>query len=249
MNLSKAVILLFALFIPCLGFSQQTKKVTKEEKYKPKEVYYVLKSDTSVKQGSYKVYDYYNKNLILEGYYKNNLKDSTWTTYKRNKKIVSTGTYQEDQRNGEWSYYNHQGELEQIYNFTKKELVFIKNRENYLNNEIKVLEGADTVLKVVDQSPIYIGGQSSINNYLMKSVNYPREAEKKGISGRVTVYFTIGADGKASNYKVEKPVGYGMDDEALRVVKGLPDTWLPAILNGEKISSIRKLDIVFKIEE
>jgi len=52
---------------------------------------------------------------------------------------------------------------------------------------------------------------------------------------------------KTSNYKVERPLGYGLDIEAIRMLKLQPDNWLPGIQNGQAVDTEVIKSVTFKI--
>jgi len=71
-------------------------------------------------------------------------------------------------------------------------------------------------------------GQPTSDNYQKKendftfscsaTIRYPREADENGISGTVIVGYDIDFTCGMTNIKIEKSIGYGCDEEALRVV-------------------------------
>jgi len=93
--------------------------------------------------------------------------------------------------------------------------------------------------------PEFPGGQAALTDFIQQNVRYPKEAEKEGITGKVYVKFTIDEKGVVRDALVLKKVGYGFDEEALRVV-GLMPKWLPAINNNKYCTSSRVIPITFK---
>jgi len=83
-------------------------------------------------------------------------------------------------------------------------------------------EIADQPLTKVDQMPEYKGGDEARVLFLMKNLNYPKEARKAGISGIVFVTFIVERDGSLSDVKVLGGIGGGCDKETVRVVKRIP---------------------------
>ena len=49
------------------------------------------------------------------------------------------------------------------------------------------------------------------------------------------VTFTVDKYGKTSNFFAANPIGFGMDEEVIRVLKLIPDFWLPGLLDGEPV--------------
>ena len=82
--------------------------------------------------------------------------------------------------------------------------------------------------------------------YLGKSIVYPTMAKDHNISGRVYITFLIDKTGKISEPKVLRGIGGGCDEEALRVIKGMPP-WLPGRQNGIPVSVQYNLPIVFNL--
>jgi|SRR5690554_173301 len=217
--------------------SQETTRITvKDKSTNSKEVYYVLKSDQSTQHGPYqKIID--NKFLIVEGHFKQGLKDSLWTYYKHNGKgIISSGKYLENMRVGIWSFYDYKGKLEQNYDFSENKVVYFKTEKEELDRKYKIINGLDTLESSLDNPPLYIGGASKMKNQIAKNIHYPVEAMENGIQGTVNVIFTIDSNGVARNHRVSEKIGFGCDEEAIRVVKLIPNNWYPAQLNGKRVN-------------
>lgn len=80
---------------------------------------------------------------------------------------------------------------------------------------------------------------------LLYGLQYPEEARKSGAGGRVIIDFIVALDGKARDLVVAKSAGYGMDEEAIRLVKS--GTFIPAQKNGEAVVARQKLPILFSM--
>jgi protein TonB len=92
--------------------------------------------------------------------------------------------------------------------------------------------------------PEPIGGAAAWSKFLMKNMKYPDMAVDQHISGAVWVSFIVEADGKLSNFKILRGAGYGMDEEALRVLKMAP-AWKPGIQNGQPVRVSYNIPIRF----
>jgi TonB family protein len=75
-------------------------------------------------------------------------------------------------------------------------------------------------------APTYKDGQQAMLDFIKANVVVPQEVKKNGITITVNVAFTVGIDGKLKDIRVIKMVGMGCDEEALRVVKLMPE-WNP----------------------
>jgi TonB family protein len=80
------------------------------------------------------------------------------------------------------------------------------------------------------------GGRKAYDKYLENSLRYPVEAITKKIKGRVTVKFTVRTDGVLDEFSVVKSLGYGCDEEVLRLVKEGP-SWSPTLEDNIPVES------------
>lgn len=80
------------------------------------------------------------------------------------------------------------------------------------------------------------GGRKAYDNYLENSLRYPAEAIIKKIKGRVIVKFTVRTDGALDEFSVVKSLGYGCDEEVLRLVKEGP-SWSPTLEDNVPVES------------
>ena len=103
------------------------------------------------------------------------------------------------------------------------------------------------VYQIVEEMPQYPGGEDALMDYVSKNVVYPSEAQEKGISGRVFVGFIVEKDGSVSNVKVLRGIGGGCDEEAVRVISGLPK-WKPGKQDGKPVRVSYQMPINFKLQ-
>ena len=109
-----------------------------------------------------------------------------------------------------------------------------------------VVNGADSkaqIYKVADQPP---HADYDANVYIDASIEYPDSAFRKGIEGTVTVQFVVNEDSAISDCKILKGIGGGCDEEALRIVRGMPK-WGPGKVHGEAVKVYDTLSLVFNI--
>ena len=95
--------------------------------------------------------------------------------------------------------------------------------------------------------PYFRGGDRALMEYLQKHVNYPPEAVKDSIQGRVIVQLLIERNGEVSEVKVVRSVHELLDNEAVRVCKSLPK-FFPGRRGGETVAMWLTLPITFKLE-
>lgn len=95
--------------------------------------------------------------------------------------------------------------------------------------------------------PQYPGGYKSFIQFLKSQIKYPKSALKAQVQGDVYVSFVIEKDGNLSTAKVERALGYGTDEEAIRVLK-LSQKWKPGLEKGKPVRTIYRIPISFKPE-
>jgi len=78
----------------------------------------------------------------------------------------------------------------------------------------------ETKEKHFAKKPIYPGGKAAMKAYIQENLQYPEDAVKNSIEGIVRVWYTIDKNGKVTKTKLIKKIGYGCDEEAIRLVKG-----------------------------
>lgn len=95
-----------------------------------------------------------------------------------------------------------------------------------------------------ENQPGPIGGYDQLTTFFTNETIYPKEAKDKDISGIVLVECIINKNGSVSDVKVGKGIGYGCDEEALRVVNSMPK-WRSGTYLGKPIKSLVELPIKF----
>ena len=101
---------------------------------------------------------------------------------------------------------------------------------------------------VIDETcpPQFPGGDAALINFLNANIVYPQQAAQDKVEGKVVVQFTVKKTGKIDNVKVLRSVRKDLDDEAVRVVKMMPD-FIPAKQNGEVADMPYTIPVSFKL--
>ncbi|HQQ83592.1 MAG TPA: TonB family protein [Cyclobacteriaceae bacterium] len=92
------------------------------------------------------------------------------------------------------------------------------------------------------------GGMKAYNKYLEAGLRYPKEALDKKIKGKVTVQFTVTTQGELTDFNVVKGLGYGCDEEVIRLVKEGP-AWTPTTEDDVAVESEVKVRMKFDPEK
>jgi len=95
--------------------------------------------------------------------------------------------------------------------------------------------------------PEYPGGKEEFRKYILENLKYPDEAVKNSIEGIVHLVAEINDNGEVIQAKVVKGIGYGCDEEALRLIS---DLQFGGVRNrGLRVKTKKKFRIQFKLKK
>jgi TonB family protein len=126
-----------------------------------------------------------------------------------------------------------------------------------LNSDVKALsevvvtnvgsryDGTNEAAAITEPKPQ--GGYSKYNKYLKENSIYPKEAIDNNIEGKVSLEFYVNPDGSIDSITVTKGLGFGLDEEAARLVKEGP-SWQPGKRNETAFRQKVTLKIPFKLK-
>ena len=102
----------------------------------------------------------------------------------------------------------------------------------------------NTVFTVVEQPPKFPGGMQAFEDYMATNVRYPAAADAAKVTGKVFVSLTIRDDGQITDVQVLKGIGFGCDQEAIRVISTMPN-WKPGNQSGRSVNVKYNLVVPF----
>jgi TonB family protein len=110
-------------------------------------------------------------------------------------------------------------------------------------------EDENKIFEKVEIEASFKGGESAWGHFLERNLKPVIAVDNGAPAGRYTVYvqFVVSKDGSISDVRALTSHGYGMEAEAVRVIKKGP-TWTPAIQNGRSVNAYRKQPITFKVQ-
>lgn len=103
-------------------------------------------------------------------------------------------------------------------------------------------------IAVATEPATFPGGEAACYAYLRKNSRYPEAAQAKNVAGSVFVSFVVDEAGRILDAQVLKGCGYGLDEEALRLVRLMP-WWTPGQQNGKIVRSSCSLRIKFELRQ
>lgn len=95
--------------------------------------------------------------------------------------------------------------------------------------------------------PTFPNGDEALYVFIGNHTVYPEIAKRAGVEGKLYIQFVVRTDGKVTDVIVQKGIGTGCDEEAVRVVKSLPN-WNPGKLNGRPVNVRMSIPIVFRLK-
>jgi len=107
--------------------------------------------------------------------------------------------------------------------------------------------GPQDVYESVEQVPEFPGGMEEMMKFLQINIQYPANAAKNNVEGRVILQFVVEKDGQIGDVKVARSVDPELDAEALRVVKSMPN-FIPGRQDGKPVAVWYTLPINFKLQ-
>ena len=100
---------------------------------------------------------------------------------------------------------------------------------------------------VVEEMPLFPGGEAAMWSWIYKNLKYPEEASRLKIEGNVGVRFYIDTKGTVQDIVVMKSDNPMFDNEAKRIVSIMPD-WKPGRQGGDLVDVYEYVNIAFKLK-
>ncbi len=108
----------------------------------------------------------------------------------------------------------------------------------------------DKIFTKVENEAAFPGGEAAWRRYLERNLNPSAPVDNGAPQGtyQVIVRFIVSKDGSISDVTPETKFGYGMEEEAVKVIKKGPK-WTPALQNGRNVNAYRRQPITFQVQE
>lgn len=97
----------------------------------------------------------------------------------------------------------------------------------------------------LDVRPAFPGGIDNFYKYVSKNFKTPEMDTEKAV--KVYVSFVIEKDGSMTDIRVPRNPGYGLDKEAIRVLKSLKTKWSPGLIKGKPVRTAYSLPINIQV--
>jgi len=116
-----------------------------------------------------------------------------------------------------------------------------------VKEEVQEAEPEPTVFVIVEEMPMFPGGDPALLEYLRTNAVYPEIAKENNIQGRVVINFCVTPTGGVSKISILKSVDPELDKEAMRVVGTLPK-FKPGKQGGKPVPVWYQAFINFKLQ-
>jgi periplasmic protein TonB len=104
----------------------------------------------------------------------------------------------------------------------------------------------DVTFMIAEEMPAYPGGESERQKFLTDNIQYPPQAAEIGLQGTIYLEFVVDSKGNITNVKILRGIGSGCDEEAVRVIKMMPQ-WHPGKQNGKPVRVLYHMAIGFQL--
>lgn len=150
------------------------------------------------------------------------------------------GQYKDGYKIGMWEFYmnNNQKHYTSVYQYSDS------IREDSTDRYLNIYRSG---LKLYSKMPKFENsGSDQFRYHIMRTLIYPIQAQRRGVSGRVYVQFKVNEQGLVKDAVVVKGVDKYLDREALRVVKSSP-LWVPGFKDQLPVDVLFTFPIVFQL--
>lgn len=121
-------------------------------------------------------------------------------------------------------------------------------KQQSMSGSDKMMKDKNGIYNRADIMPQFPGGEAALDNYIQTSIQYPQQALNNDKEGTVFVRFAIDENGKVMKATIlGNQLGYGLDEEALRVVNDMP-AWMPGKIKGKTVKVYYTLPIAYTLQ-
>ncbi|MBC6698166.1 energy transducer TonB [Hymenobacter puniceus] len=131
---------------------------------------------------------------------------------------------------------------------TASATTLIDSNSSHTGSDSPVVAAPPMLYHAADEMPAFPGGAPAFQRFLRDKLQYPEEALRRNLSGKVHISFVIDEQGHILDPKVVRGLGGGLDEEALRLVRIMP-WWTPGRVGGQPVRVAYTLPIVFRALE
>ncbi len=110
-----------------------------------------------------------------------------------------------------------------------------------------VQDGLDSIYATTEEEPHYPGGQMKLLEYIETHIRYPDTSRNNDKFGKVIAMVVVEKDGSLSNIKVVTAPDQALGEEAIRLIRSIPEKFIPAKQNDKLVRSVITIPILFQL--
>lgn len=163
-----------------------------------------------------KIYDFWNSKN------EHAVKDGNGLFEEDRENFSTKGILKNALKDGEWKDFNK---------ITKYQYIETYNKGKFISGKSISANGIENQYDARDTKPLPKKGIPDFYKFIGANFVKTKEAAANKIAGKLIVQFVIEKDGKIVEPKILKSLGYGLDEEAIRVITNY-ENWIPAKQRG-----------------
>jgi TonB family protein len=165
--------------------------------------------------------------------------------YYRNGNIMLKYNYSENGKLIGFEEYDEDGNSKTINKSNSEVKSVINSATNEASNNVDKNQNNE-VLSIAEQMPSFPGGVNNLYKFLRENIHYPPYCREADIQGKVVISFVVNKDGSLSDIQVQRSVYKALDDEALRLVRSMPN-WQAGMQAGEPVRVKYDIPVLFSL--
>ena len=167
---------------------------------------------------NYKILQYWNENNVQK------VVDGNGDFFDKNKLYVFQKKKKNGFKDGEWKGTMF-GSYQIVEEYQEGKLLLGTNTDQ---------DGNSVSYTELERRPEPVDGMTHFYKFVGNNFNYTKAAIKNSVRGKIMLQFVVDKEGKITEVKVIKGLGYGLDEEAIRVVSSYKN-WIPGMQRGRKV--------------
>lgn len=155
----------------------------------------------------------------------------------RNNWVCNKGLVKDGEKHGKWVGTLNNGKTDYIEFY----------KDGALERGTSYTENDSTQYNAFEEPANFESGMPGFGNFLQNNLRYPVDAQIANAQGKVYVQFVVCTDGTLCDFEVLKSVGYGCDEEAIRVLELSSGKWKPGKQRGRDAKAKFTIPINYKL--
>jgi len=136
-----------------------------------------------------------------------------------------------------------------VSSFRVQKIVFKPSSYRKWNSERTYVPENDRPKKIYSMKdanpPAQFSSGGTLDNFIVRNLTYPEIAKSSGVEGIVEIRFVVETSGRITSVGIQKGIGAGCDEEALRVIR--KTLWKPGFIDAKPARTQHFVPIQFKI--